>query len=337
MPGNERLEAHGLGPVPTVFASGGRGTDQVQYAVASGTAYIRLNRPRALNALTREMVEDMCAQLDLWEGDRAVDAVVLDGAGERGLCAGGDVLAVRDLIHAGDHEAALEFWVREYALDLRLATYPKPVTTIMTGYVMGGGLGISAHARHRRIAAGSILAMPETAIGFFPDVGMTYLLARAPGELGTYAALTGATFTAADALVMGLADRYHETPPDAGRAPLAAARGWIDACFAGTDAGVIVQRLAGHPDPGARSCAAVLRERSPLAVCVSLERIRRAARESDLGESLDVDARVARGMLAAGDFVEGVRAKLVDRDNAPRWRHARIEQVPRDEVEAVFG
>ncbi|GAA1804145.1 MAG: enoyl-CoA hydratase/isomerase family protein [Actinobacteria bacterium] len=317
------------------FSPSAQGTDEMLYARVGTTAYARLNRPKALNALTRTMVEDLLFQLDQWESDDGIEDVVLDGAGERAFCAGGDVKAVRDAIVRGDHADAVDFWAREYLLDLRLATFPKPVTALMTGYVMGGGLGLSAHVRHRLVALDAVLAMPETAIGMFPDVGITRLFARAPGELGTYAALTGATFTAADAITLGLADELFG--PGGSAESLAPQRDWIDECFAGDDAAAIVGRLETSSCDAARACATMLRERSPLAVCATLARVRRAAEEPDLASTLAVDTTLARGLMAAGDFAEGVRAKLIDRDNAPRWRHARIEEVTPAEVDALFA
>lgn len=320
-------------PAPQEFSPSPRGTDEVLYAAAGGTAYVRLNRPKALNSLTRVMVEDLLIQLDEWVTDDRVTAIVLDGAGDRALCAGGDVKAVRAAIVNGDPDAAVDFWAREYDLALRLGTYPKPVTAHLRGVVMGGGLGLSAHVTHRPIGPDARVAMPETAIGFFPDVGITRIFARTPGELGTYAAVTGATFGAADAVLLGLAD----PSSDLGPAPILMQQNWIDECFAGDDPAAIIGRLESHPASEARECAAEVRRRSPLAVSAALARVRRAATEADLAETLAVDTRLARGMMLAGDFAEGVRAKLVDKDDRPRWRHARIEDVTPADVDALFS
>lgn len=339
----------------TVYRPGPTGSDQVAYAVQDGIGHVLLNRPRALNTLTPEMIEDLLAQVTEWLDAGTVSAISLRGAGERGLCAGGDVKAVRAALLADDPDTAIAFWAREYELDLLLATSPVPVVSRMSGFVMGGGLGVSAFSAHRCLAADSQLAMPETVIGFFPDVGITRLLARAPGELGTYVALTGATFGPADAIALGLADRIDTDESydrvidavaqgadlPAGMAipasPLAGARGWIDECFAGDDASAIVRRLTEHPDDDARECAQLLRARSPLAVCVTLARIRAAAAEPDLATTLAVDRTVAAGMMRHPDFAEGVRARLVDKDNAPRWAHPRIEDVDPAEVAALFA
>ncbi len=221
------------------------------------------------------------------------------------------------------------FLGREYDLALRLGTYPKPVTAHMRGVVMGGGLGLSAHVTHRPIAPDARIAMPETAIGFFPDVGITRIFARAPGELGTYAAVTGATFGAADAVLLGLAD----PSGDFGPAPILVQQNWIDECFAGDDARTQISRPGLVPDDARLRCARVRRRRWTTAdrparrVGRALARGADAASQADLAETLAVDTRLARGMMLASDFTEGVRAKLVDKDDRPRWRQARIEDV----------
>ena len=171
-------------------------------------AYLTLNRPKAINALTRDMVLRVRAALDEWQQDASVDAVVIAGAGDRGLCAGGDIRAVREAVITGHPWQAAEFWRDEYRLNLAIARYPKPYVAIMDGIVMGGGVGISAHGPVRIVTERSRVAMPETGIGFIPDVGGTYLLSRAPGELGTHLALTGTAIPAADAILCGLADHF---------------------------------------------------------------------------------------------------------------------------------
>src|SRR5579885_3174963 len=166
---------------------------------------LTLNRPRALNALTLGMVETMTGFLRRWESDPAVGTVLIDGAGERGLCAGGDLRALYDAAKAGDSLPA-RFWSAEYRLDLFIARFAKPLVAIMDGLVMGGGVGISAHAAHRVVTERSAVAMPEVTIGYFPDVGASFILARAPGQTGTHLALTGSRIGAADAIFAGLAD-----------------------------------------------------------------------------------------------------------------------------------
>ncbi|MEI2775989.1 MAG: enoyl-CoA hydratase/isomerase family protein [Tetrasphaera sp.] len=315
------------------FAPRPGGVDEVLFAVADGVGHVLLTRPRAINSLSHAMVGDLAATLIQWRADPRIDEVVVRGAGERGLCAGGDIKAARAAILAGEPGKAARFWADEYALFGLIAAYPKPVEVVMAGVVMGGGLGLGMHAQRRPVSPDARLAMPETGIGFFPDAGSTQVLARAPGELGTYLALTGAVVSAADAIAVGLADDIDVREPTT--APLLREREWIDACFAGDDPGAIAGRLERHTANRARACGELLRSRSPLSVAIALERIRRAAGETELDETLAVDAHVAAAMMHDSDFVEGVRATVIDRDT-PRWRHARIEDVPRDAVLGYF-
>lgn len=298
--------------------------------VSGGVGCLTLNRPRALNALTPGMVDAAFDALSAWAHDEAVEAVQLQGSG-RGFCSGADVRWIRDQVMCGD--AAWErFFEREFALDALIARYPKPITALMRGVTMGGGLGLSAHASRRVVDASSRLAMPETVIGYTPDVGMTWLLARAPGEVGTHLALTGASIGAQDAIAAGLADTLEgDAPP----AELAGAS-WIAECYSGDDPVEIHGRLSQHPDPAARAAAAEIEQRCPLSVAVTLEALRRAAALPDVESVLTQDLALARTMIPAPDFAEGVRAQLVDKDRRPRWRHSSLVDVSRAEVLACF-
>ncbi|HEU0042738.1 MAG TPA: enoyl-CoA hydratase/isomerase family protein [Jiangellaceae bacterium] len=314
---------------------------------------IRLNRPEVINALTTAMVVAIREKLEAWAHDDAITSVLIDGAGARGLCAGGDVRALRTSLRQGTG-AADEFWTQEYRLNAAIAHYPKPFVAVMDGIVMGGGVGVSAHGRVRLATERSRIAMPETAIGFFPDVGSLYLLSRAPGELGTHLALTGASIGGTDALACGLADAVIDSeriddvvlqlaagesltlPDGAGTGELASHRGWIDPCYAGDDPAAILQSLRAHPATAARAAADVLSTRSPLAVAVTLEAIRRARTMASIDEVLRQDRVVAHAFAAEPDFVEGVRAVLVDRDHAPQWSHRSLTDVPRVKVLRMF-
>ncbi|MFZ0529535.1 MAG: enoyl-CoA hydratase/isomerase family protein, partial [Propionicimonas sp.] len=239
---------------------------EVLVDVQGGVGRIRLNRPRQINALSLAMMRDIADALAGFAADDRVDSVELTGAGERGLCAGADVRALRELVLTGADVSV--YFTTEYGLDLQIAAFPKPYRAIMSGITMGGGLGLSVHGSQRIVDASSRLAMPETQIGLFPDVFVTPLLARMPAEIGTHLALTGAAVGAADALRLGLADaaRGDIDGVDTG---LDAA--WIAECYAGDDAAQIVGRLGEHADPAARAAAAELRRRSPLSICVTLE------------------------------------------------------------------
>lgn len=335
------------------------GTDQVLSARDGGLGRLRLNRPEAINALTHPMITALWEQLHRWADDGQVTAVCLDGAGERGLCAGGDIRALRAAITSGRETEAAQFWDAEYRLNALIARYPKPYVAVMDGVCMGGGVGISAHGSIRLVTERSTVAMPETGIGFFPDVGALHLLSRSPGELGTHVALTGLPVSGADAVTLGLADVVVASSalPDLvagmpqGRLPdvaelracdperqaggLAGRRGWIDECYAGADPVAIVERLEVHGDPEARRAAEVLRTRSPLSVALTLEALRRAAGLT-LEQVLTQDRTLGRAIVHGSDFLEGVRTVLVDRGDAPRWRYPSLEDVPRAEVRAAF-
>ncbi len=299
--------------------------------VRDGVGHLTLNRPRAINALTVAMMRGMRDALTAWADDDAVTRVELSGAGDKGLCAGADVRALRDAVLAGRDYG--EFFDLEYGLDLMIADYPKPYIAHQRGITMGGGLGVSAHGSRRIAYPDTAFAMPETIIGFTPDVGIAWFLAHAPGQTGTHVALTGVTVGARDGVLLGLAD---EIDGDAPAGELAANREWIDACYAFDDPAQVIAALENHPDPRAREAGALLRLRSPLSVAVTLAALRRVPAMTGVADVLAQDRRLAEHMIGSPDFAEGVRALLVDKDKAPRWSHARIEDVTRAEVEACF-
>ncbi|KAA0940483.1 enoyl-CoA hydratase/isomerase family protein [Streptomyces apricus] len=326
---------------------------------AGRAAHLVLNRPKVINALDHAMVRRIDEALTAWEDDPAVGTVVLTGAGERGLCAGGDIRAVHDDARDGDGTASAAFWRDEYRLNARIAHYPKPYVAVMDGIVMGGGVGVSAHGSVRVVTERSRIAMPETGIGFVPDVGGTHLLARAPGELGTHLALTGAHIGAGDALLCGLADHYvpsaslprfvadlaalpvrealdrHAEPPPHGE--LAGRREWIDSCFAAGTVEEIVRRLSAHGDPAAKETAETLLAKSPTALKVTLAAVRRARRLGSLERALEQEYRVSCAALATPDLVEGIRAQVVDKDRTPRWSPATLAEVTDADVERFFA
>lgn len=315
---------------------------------------IMLNRPKALNALTLGMIREMTEALRRWREDDGVQAVLVDGAGERGLCAGGDIRALYDAIVSGDWSFPATFWAEEYRLDSMLARYPKPVVAIMDGVCMGGGIGISAHVSHRVVTERSRVGMPEVGIGFVPDVGGTYLLSHAPGELGTHLALTGEPVGAADAIHCGLADHYVPTeniaeliagvrdgvdrfaqqPP---RPELAAEREWIDAAYSASTVEEIVRRLRSRPEEKAQYAAKTIESRSPTSLKVALRSLRAARGFTAMEQALDVEFRVSQACARWGDFAEGVRALVVDKDRNPRWLPERLEDVGNEWVDRFFA
>ena len=304
--------------------------------VRDGVGRLRLNRPAAINALTPAMMAGIDAALDQWRDDDVVESVELTGEGDRGLCSGADVRALRAHIESGGDP--VPYLAAEYAMNAAIAGFPKPYVAHMRGITMGGGLGVSAHGSRRLVYPDSRLAMPETIIGFIPDVGISWLLARAPGELGTHLALTGAVVNATDAVLVGLADDV--VGLGAAGAPtseLASDREWIDACYAGDDPVQILHRLEAHPEPRARAAGELLRLRCPFTVAVALQALRRAASLPDVPSVLAQDLTLAGTVLRRPDFAEGVRAQLVDKDRTPRWHPARLEDVDPAEVAESFA
>lgn len=319
--------------------------------------HITLNRPAAYNALTLGMVRDIDAALDAWERDPQVAVLLIDGAGDRAFCAGGDIRALYEAARAGRYEVLSDFFRREYRLNARLARFGKPIVSVMDGMTMGGGIGLGAHASHRVVTERSVLAMPEVRIGFAPDVGGTYLLGRAPGEFGLHLALTGGRLDAADALLCGLADAHvptatlHDlrvalarcrsgddvgacldhlaTAPAPGR--LAMARDWIDRCYAADTVEEIVDALERAPEAEARAAAAEIAGNAPTSLKVTLQALR-DARDLPLEACLDREFGTSVSITRRPDFVEGVRAAVVDKDRDPHWRPARLADVGRQDV-----
>lgn len=332
-------------------------TDEVLARVDDRVGLLTLNRPKAINSLTQSMVTSIDATLAAWADDDDVRTVVLSGAGERGLCAGGDVVFLYHSAKA-DGVGARRFWFDEYRLNSRIGRYPKPYVALMDGIVMGGGVGVSAHGSIRVVTDTSKIAMPEVGIGFIPDVGGTFLLSRAPGLLGLHAALTGAPFSGADAIALGFADHYvphahleeftaaliadgvenavdahaQEPPPS----ELAAQRGWIDQCYAGETVTDIVAALRGHGTAPATAAADLIATRSPIALAVTLAAVRRAATLQTLEDVLVQEYRVSCASLRSHDFVEGIRAQLVDKDRNPRWSPDSLAAVRDADVAEYF-
>ena len=332
-------------------------TDEILTRIDGGVGFVTLNRPKAINSLTHAMVTAMDATLTDWADDDRVGAVVVAGAGDRGLCAGGDVVAIYHSAQ-GDGEYARRFWFDEYRLNARIGRFPKPYVACMDGIVMGGGLGIGMHGDVRVVTDTSKIAMPEVGIGLIPDVGGTLLLSRAPGLLGLHAALTGAPFSGADAIALGFADHYvphgklqaftetivadgvpaavhaHAEEPPPSR--LVAQREWIDQCFAGETITDIVVALRGHDDGLAHDAADLISTRSPVALAVTLASVRRATGYTTLEEALVTEYRVSCAAVRSHDLVEGIRAQVVDKDRNPKWSPASLAAVTDEDVRAYF-
>jgi enoyl-CoA hydratase len=326
---------------------------------------IRLNRPKTINAVTLEMFRDIDKALDAFEADPAVGVILLEGAGERGLCAGGDIRALYESSKVkGDLGKML--WREEYILNGRIAKFPKPYVAFMDGIVMGGGVGLSAHSRHRVVTERTKLAMPEVGLGFFPDVGGTWLLSRSPGEIGTYFGLTGQTMNGPDAIYARFADavvpsnrlgalREALTKVGAGTTsadvktlidgfatgetsgPVAAMRSSIDAWFGHDRMEDIVAALQRDGSEPAQSTLKTLNEKSPRGMVVTLKLLRLARTSTSLEQCLVREYRAALEVFRSDDFREGVRAAVIDKDRNPHWSPARIEDVAPEMVAPYFA
>jgi enoyl-CoA hydratase len=326
---------------------------------------IHLNRPKAINAVTLEMFRDIDKALDEFESDPAVGLILLEGAGERGLCAGGDIRALHESSKVrGDLGKIL--WREEYILNARIAKFPKPYVAFMDGIVMGGGVGLSAHGRHRVVTERTKLAMPEVGLGFFPDVGGTWLLSRSPGEIGTYFGLTGQTMNGPDAVYARFADAVVPSDKLASlretlvnlrtgvssadvkttidqfatgetSGPVAAIQPQIDRWFARDRMEDIVAALQGDGSELAQSTVKTLNEKSPRGMVVTLKLLRLARASASLEQCLVREYRAALEVFKSDDFREGVRAAVIDKDRDPHWSPARIADVRPEMLAPYFA
>jgi enoyl-CoA hydratase len=334
--------------------------------VDNGVGRLTLNRPAALHALNTAMCEIMIEALLAWRNDPAVESVLIDHSGERGFCAGGDIRMLAES-GAGDGAAARRFFFTEYQLNALLFAYPKPVITIMDGVTMGGGVGLAMPSRYRVATERTNFAMPETGIGLFPDVGGGWHLPRLPGETGMWLALTGARLRGADCLVLGIATHLVESGRVAelkeqllsahpreggderikealaglesapGPAPIAAQRSDIDRMFGGDSVEAIFAALATDPSDWAKAQLETLKTKSPQTLKVAYRELRQGARMASFAEEMAVEYRIGARVVQRRDFIEGVRAVIVDKDNAPRWDPATLEGVTEAMLAAIFA
>ena len=324
-----------------------------------GLGRLTLNRPQALHALTTVMCSTCITVLSDWRRDPAVQAVLIDHSGERGFCAGGDIRMLADS-GADDGRLARAFFFTEYRLNHLLFSYPKPVIAVMDGITMGGGVGLSAPARYRLATERTTFAMPETGIGLFPDVGGGWFLPRLPGRIGLWLALTGARIKAADCLHAGLATHHvpserlpelkaalAENPSDIdallaqfhvdpGPAPLLAHRAELDAAFGQGSVEAILAALEAGSD-WARAQALALRTKSPQTLKVAFRQLALGLAAPDFAANMAMEYRIGARVVQRHDFLEGVRAVIVDKDNAPKWDPATLEGVGEDLLDAIFA
>jgi len=328
--------------------------------VASGVGVITLNRPKALHALNRAMCDAMIAALLAWREDEAVQSVLIDHSGERGFCAGGDIRMIAES-GAGDASEARAFFKAEYQLNHLLFDYPKPVTAIVDGIVMGGGVGISEPATVRIATERTTYAMPETGIGLFPDVGGGWFLPRLPGQTGVWLALTGARLKAADTVFLGIHTHYLPTDAleafrailsvdpaypidvadgledDAGEAPIEAHLEAIDRLFAFDTVEQIFAALEADGSDWALAQLAILKTKSPQSLKVSLRQLRTGAALETFAENMAMEYALGGRVVRTHDFQEGVRAVIVDKDNAPKWSPADLSGVTDAALDALFA
>ncbi|MCA0369766.1 MAG: enoyl-CoA hydratase/isomerase family protein [Proteobacteria bacterium] len=330
---------------------------------ATPVAHIVLNRPESLNALSREMMDRLADIMLEYAQNPKVTAVLISGRGPRAFCAGGDLRAVFVARKKGDFPFLSTLFAREYTYNLRLHSLQKPHIALIHGIVMGGGVGASVHGSHRVMCETTSLAMPETGIGYFPDVGVSNIFHKAPGKIGLYLALTGARIDAADALYAGFGTHFvpqscfaelerallkaapstldHtdavikpfcETPP---ASQLRENQDLIDESFTGSSVHEILENLRANPHPFCQETYALLKTRSPISLLVTHEYLRRVESLS-FEETMRLEYLMSQHFVRGADFIEGIRAAVIDKDRRPQWQHAAIQDVAHDEVSAYF-
>jgi enoyl-CoA hydratase len=341
-------------------------TEGILFERQGGLAIVTLDRPKALNALSQAMCQALFDGLETWQADPGVQAVLIKGEGERAFCAGGDIRALYDVLNAEGPEVAAGFYALEYPMNARLHRFTKPYVALLDGITMGGGVGVSVHGSHRVATERTLFAMPETGIGFFPDVGATYVLPRLGGGLGLYLGLTGARLKAADCLEAGLATHYvpgarlpalelalagadlsgdaHAAidavlarfAADPGPSGLAELRPRIDACFDQPSLAAVLDALAREETSWGRAQLDGLRAKSPTSLAVAFRQLR-SGDTLTFEAAMQLEYRLVHRFMAGHDFREGVRALIVDKDNSPRWRPARLQDLAVADLDAYFA
>lgn len=335
-------------------------TDEIQYRVIGNLGHITLNRPKALNALTYAMCEKITELLLEWQDNSEIGAVLIDGAGDRAFCAGGDVILLHDSGKAGDSRAE-EFWRIEYALNELIHCYSKPYISLIDGFVMGGGVGLSVHGRYRVAGDATVFAMPETGIGYFPDVGGTFFLPRLGMSVGQWLGLTGARLNVGQTCDIGIANLY--VPTDK-HSDLIEALGMAD--LDGTDSRVnkVLEAFSQVPPAHdaipkaikAFNCGSVpeillsldrdnsewaakqaknIRRKSPIAMCVTFEALKRGINMT-FRQVMTQELDISLNFLRTQDFYEGIRSQLIDKDRNPKWSHSSVDEVSSAQVEQLF-
>jgi enoyl-CoA hydratase len=333
-------------------------SDDILFEKRGHAGFIILNRPKALNALNHGMVKAMADQLTRWAGDPGVAHVVVTGAGEKAFCAGGDIRSIYDARQAGETEGLSSFFRDEYLLNAQIKAYPKPYVALVDGIVMGGGVGVSVHGSHRVGTEKTMFAMPETGIGFFPDVGGTYFLPRMPKKSGVYCALSAGRLKQGDALATGvlthavahesLADLELalETATDIGaalapyliepeRGPVAENLDEIETVFSASSVIEILDRLKASGSDFAQKALAAINSKSPTSVLIAFEQMSRGASLS-FNDCMKLEYRIVSRIVQGTEFYEGIRAVLVDKDQNPKWSPSQFSQVDSADLASYF-
>jgi len=342
-----------------------RASDDIRIEQRGGLVVVTLNRPRALNALSFEMCRAIHEGLAAWQADPDVRAVLIKGTGERAFCAGGDVRWLYDVLVSEGQGPALAFYGLEYPMNARLHHFTKPYIALLDGITMGGGVGVSVHGSHRVVTERTVFAMPETGIGFFPDVGATYVLPRLRGALGMYLGLTGARLNAADCLWTGIGSCYvaserlgevearlaeadltidaharvhsllDDLCGDPGPPPLAGQMGRIDSCYGRSDLGAVLHALGAEETGWGQTQLEQLSTKSPTSLAVTFRQLQEGAALS-FDDAMRLEYRLVPRFLAGHDFREGIRAMIVDKDGRPDWWPGRLEDISTADVDAYF-
>lgn len=345
----------------------------VLFQEAMGVGWITLNRPKALNALNAVMVEAIEKQLKIWENSPSISLVIIEGAGEKGLCAGGDMRSFYDKRTGDIENHALDFFTTEYRMNHALAAFSKPILVFMDGIVMGGGIGISVYAGIRVVTERTRMAMPEMNIGYFPDVGASYFLNKTPGAMGKYMALTAQTFNGPDGIYLGLADLYIQSERWSILKEAIQMRSWgflstgevracitslllsfaekdtpsstlldlqkkVDAHFSLPSVSDIVQSLEQAEKAGddwAGKTRALLLDKSPTSLALAFTQLERG-KEKTLGECLQMELNMDMHIIHSHDFYEGIRSVLVDKDRNPKWAPATLAGITKEAIDSFF-
>lgn len=332
--------------------------DEILFEVRGKAGFVTLNRPKALNALTHGKVKALAAQLDLWADDPDVGHIVIKGAGGKAFCAGGDIRSIYDAGLAGELDGLKTFFRDEYTLNAYIKAYPKPYIALIDGIVMGGGVGVSVHGSHRVGTGNTLFSMPETGIGFFPDVGGTYFLPRMPRKTGVYCALSAGQLRQADALASGvlthavaqedlselqsaletaddvdaLLERF-QVSPEAG--PVEKNGELIEQAFSASSVEEVLGRLDNSGEEFAKKTAEAIRGKSPTSVLITFEQMKRGAMLT-FNECMKLEYRIVSQILKGKDFFEGIRAVVVDKDLSPKWQPNQLAQVDRAGLASYF-